>query len=507
MKHKKYLEWILIASSGLVLLIFLWWHYKVGMVRYFDADEYAHMHWAAHILTGKRPFVDFLVFIPPGFQWFLTPAFWSGWGTIQPFLTARFLIFVVFTALAGVSGLLFWEQRRSLAGALLAAALVSFLPLPFDKYLEIRPDNPATLLILLAVFFQIKWMKKGRWLWGAVSGVLYVCSYLVLPKMVPNILVGVGIAAWYVFDEMKRNRKSHPVALWNAVKPFFLGLAVPTTIYILYMFSLGDIPSVIYWLTKLPLEINLLGKYFIMMPTLFFYPNGMYYGQDGYTQGLYVNHAVWIIGLTFGIYRMFTPYLAVPNERVRGELLISLNCFVQVIFFVLFAPLKHAQYLIPIGVFVAWYGADAIISLRKDVSKSLGGAFVFTACFLAGSVFLYNVFVSVNGVKLGWSNTLEFAKLADLYKKIPFSEYVLDLDGRMLYNPDPYYACCNPFGQFAGFLSRPLPDLPQALEKTGTKYIYQGGLERVKTLPWQHQEYIYDRFMPLDGDKTILIRK
>ena len=76
----------------------------------------------------------------------------------------------------------------------------------------------------------------------------------------------------------------------------------------------------------------------------------------------------------------------------------------------------------------------------------------------------------------------------------------------MLYNPDPYYACCIPFGQSAEFLSRPLPDLPKALEDTDTKYIAQGGLYRVNTLPYPWQQYIYGKYKPFNGDNTFLVR-
>jgi len=507
MIKKNYLEWALIGIAGVLLVIFLWWHFNLGMTRYFDADEYAHMHWAAQIVAGRRPFVDFLTFFPPGFHWFLAPAFLIGWGTVQPFLTARFMMFLVFAATVAVAGLLFWEQRRKLFGALLAGAIVSFLPLPFDKYLERRPDLLATLVTLLAIWFQIQWMKHGDRGWAAVTGITYTISYLVLPKMVPNIAVGLLIAGWYVWEQYKKTNQKKPKVIIEIAKPFALGLLAPAIVFLLWTLTLGDFGAVWYSLTKLSVESNMISKYFIMMPTLFFYPNGIYYGENGYTQGLYTNHVVWVIGLLFGIWRLVTPYLTVTKEKVKGEVLIALNFFIQVAFYVQFVPLKHAQYLIPIGVFVGWYVADLVCAVWDRASKHLIAACVFIGLCLAGAVFLYNIFLSVNAVKLTWTNKDDLAKLSDLYSKIPQNEYVLDLDGRMLYARDPYYACCIPFGQFAGFLSRPLPSLPDELEKTGTKYINQGGLERVNTLSGEDQQYVWAHYAPLDGDKTILVRK
>jgi hypothetical protein len=504
---RKYLPFILVGVSVVLGAIFLWWHFKLGMTRYFDADEYAHMHWTAQILMGKRPFVDFLTFFPPGFAWFLSLSFLGVWGTVQPFLNARLMMFFLFAATAGVAALLFWGQRKNLLGAILVVVFVSFLPMPFDKYLEIRPDLLATFVILLATFFQVKWMGTAKSKYAVLTGIFYSVSYLVLPKMVPNIAAGIVVAAWYVLNGKTITSVKDRQAIIAEIKPFALGLIAPAVIFLLWALTLGDFGAVWYSLTALSIESNRISKFFIMMPDLFFYANGIYYGQNGYTMGLYANHVLWVVGLGFGVWRMITPFLTVEKKKVNAEILIALQCFVQVVFYVLLVPLKHAQYLIPIGVFVGYYCADFIVAVWNMAEKRSTFRFLFAGAFLAGAVFLYQTFLSVNEVKLGWTNNQDISKLKELYGKIPQDSYVLDLDGRMLYTKDPYYACCIPFGQFAEFLSRPLPSLPDALEKTGTKYINQGGLERITTLPWTDQQYIYGNYKPMDGDKTIFVRK
>jgi hypothetical protein len=189
-----------------------------------------------------------------------------------------------------------------------------------------------------------------------------------------------------------------------------------------------------------------------------------------------------------------------------AELLVALTAVVQVIFYVSLVPLKHTQYLIPIGVFVAWYAADLIVSVFNKFGKIRYGQMIFAGVFVIGSVFFYQIFIEVNGVKQLWTNTKPLTDIAAIYQRIPVKEPVLDLDGRMLYNPDPYYACCIPFGQFAEFLSRPLPDLPQVLENGKIKYINQGELQRVNTLPWAWQQYIYAHYHSDGGNNAFLIR-
>jgi hypothetical protein len=507
MSMKRYLPYVLIGASVILGVIFLWWHFNLGMTRYFDVDEYAHMHWTAQILMGRRPFVDFLTFFPPGFAWFLTLSFIGGWGTVQPLLSARFLMFLLFAATTGVCALLFWEQRKNFFGAILTIVFISFLPMPFDKYLEIRPDLLATFVILLATLMQVKWMKTGKQKFAVLAGVFYSISYLVLPKMVPNILAGIGIAGWYVLEGKQVQTKIGRQTIFAVLKPFLLGLCAPALLFLLWAVTLGDFSTVWYSLTALSIESNKISKYFIMMPDLFFYPNGIYYGQNGYTNGLYTNHVVWVIGLVFGVWRLLTPFLTVERKKIKAEVLIAVQCFVQVVFYVLLVPLKHAQYLIPIGVFVGYFAADFVSAVWRKTEGNTISRYVFSGVFLFGLVFLYQMFLSVNSVKLGWTNSQDIKRLKEMYAKIPPNTYVLDLDGQTLYDKDPYYACCIPFGQFAEFLSRPLPSLSDALEKTDTKYINQGGLERINTLPWADQKYIYEKFGPLDGDKTLFVRK
>lgn len=243
------------------------------------------------------------------------------------------------------------------------------------------------------------------------------------------------------------------------------------------------------------------------MPDLFFYPNGIFYGSDGWNQGLIVNLIVWVFAIVVGLFRLLSPYLTGDNKNdVLSELLIAGQFLIQVIFYVEIVPLKHTQYLIPIGVFIGWYAADGLGIIWNYTAKKLWGASVYVGLFLILAIYLYQTFISVNAVKLGWDNAKALADITALYQKIPLSEPILDLDGRMLFHPDAYFACCVPFGQSEEFISHPLPSLPSALEQTNTKYINQGELKRVNTLPWNDQQYIYAHFHTLNGNEAILVR-
>ena len=72
MKSQKIFVIIFSFLSGLLLLSFLWWHYQLGLIRYFDADELAYLHWAHNVFLGRVPMLDFLMYVPPTFLYLLS---------------------------------------------------------------------------------------------------------------------------------------------------------------------------------------------------------------------------------------------------------------------------------------------------------------------------------------------------------------------------------------------------------------------------------------------------
>lgn len=479
----------------LLLFNLLWWHWKIGLVRYFDVDEFAHLHWAYHIFIGKKPYIDFLFFFPPVYHWFLAPVFWFGSG-LTPIIAARVLSFAVFGGLVGATIYLFWNLRKS-ALAVFAGAVLAFLPLPFDKFVEIRPDTLATLVSLIGLIFAIKAIDSGKDKDWGIAGFWYSLSVLILTKTVPPALVLIGIFLLWL-----RGKSTGKI---RSVKIFGTGLALPFIIFGLWLLSLGNLDQVIYSLTKLPVEANMISKYFIMLPDLFFYPNAVFYGEGGYNSTLLVNHLVWIVGILMGVYRFFLPYYR-GKKHALEEWAISSTFIVQIISYVLIFPLKHTQYLIPIAVFVAWYSADFLDFVWQLAQKSWQRVYVF-GTIIAISFILYRVNTSVSTIKATFTNTQALQSLAQVYKTIPISEPILDLDGSMIYYPDPYFVCCIPFGQFGPLLSKPLPSLAEVLEDKKVKYIWQGGLKRVGTLQPADQAYISEHYGNWDSEGNMLARK
>lgn len=492
-----------LAVSGLLIFL-LGVRLELSLVRYFDADEMAYLHWAHNVYSGLLPYRDFLQYVPPGFLYILAPVYVFFEGT-SVLMAGRIAAFCIFMAMTGLLFAIFWRARHSKM-AVWAAIMLLFLPVPADKLLEIRPDTLATALALLGLYWHIEALRgtKGYVRW-TMAGFWYGVSLLILPKTLPQIAVaGLVSVLWCVWGDGTRGYKV------RALVQLAAGMGIPAGIFAVWIGVTARswivVMTAVYSLAKLPFEVNRIGEVFGMAPDLFFYPNATYYGQPGWSAGLLANHVVWFIGLMTGCFRLVTPFLPGGRKGVFTELLIAGSLLAQVAVFIYGYPLRHAQYLIPIAVFVSFYAADALFIVRHTLSRLRGGAVIIYAGTLMLIFGMWNSTVSVNTPKFALTNREDIGILERALRTIPKNAYVLDLVGSTLYYKDPYYVCCVPFGQWEPYLSRTLPDLASALEKTGTQYVYQGRLERVNTLSLRDKTYIRTHFSPLAGDSSFLVR-
>lgn len=499
---------ILGIVTGATLLYLLWWKWQLGLNRYFDADELAYLHWAHNVFGGSRPYLDFFFYVPPGFLWFLAPMF-AFFGGIEPLTVSRVIAFGIFVGICIVSGLVLGNLRgfkgiwrNVLWMVLLPGIILSFLPLPADKMLEIRPDNLAILLAMLGMLLQMIALERstknqprsnrGQSLalkWWVGSGVLYGLSLFVLPKTLPQVGVALMVT-------LLSARSSFGMLLAGMVLAF-----VPFGLWtFLQAHTWADFDTIMYSLTTLPLEVNRIGEIFYMQPDLFFYPNATYYGVGGWSRGLMANHAIWLVGLMIGVWRLFTPYVSSHDGKngAGKELLVAGSLVAYIVTFMYGYPLRHAQYLIPIAVFVSLYAADGLLALYNGVQRWRWGGVARAVGYLVLCLCIWQIHSEVNVPKLAWTNAEDKRILQTAVQTIPKDSYVFDLVGATLYFKDPYYVCCLPFGQYDPYLSRPLPPLIDALERTETKYIYEGRLGRIDTLEDVDKSYLYKNFSSYD---------
>ncbi len=488
--------WLQIVFVG-VLLFALWWRFQIGLTRFFDNDEFTHLHWAAAVARGQRPYIDFFTFFTPGFYWLLAPIIKIAEFGVEVFTLTRVAALLIFLGILGSLGYLYGIMRGG-KYVLLPMILLAVLPMPYDKFLEIRPDNLATLLGLLGLIFEIKALLGKKWQWWLWSGMFYSLALIVLVKVLPFVVVGVGVAVVYFFKSLRLSKLPKRL-MW-----FVVGLGLPLLVVSFWLLTLGDWSQVWYSLTRAGVEANQVGRRWVMEPHLFFFPNPYFYGGAGYTKSFLFNHLIWVLGGIIGTVSLFTPWLRGGGNRDRGwaEVLVGGVFFLTVAGYVVYFPLKHAQYLVPIAVFMTFYAAEAVVwmlgRLPAFVKTSagevgwgrLGGAVVF-------GWLLIGVVQETNTVKLGWNSGQQKKEFVALQKLIPRETPVVDLDGRLWFARDAYPICCLSFGEFTQFLTRPPVPLAQALAVKKPHYIFQGETNRFSHLHPQDQVYIRENYQPV----------
>lgn len=462
-----------------ILIYLLFWRFQVAHVRFFDADEFSYMHWAAQVARGERMYTDFFSYFTPGFMWAFAPIFWIAGRSAAVFTVGRTFSFAIFLGVLGALGLL-WGLTRGWKWTLLPVVILAFLPMPYDKFLEIRPDNLATMLGVIGVIGEIRGLQTKKNMWWFLSGLFYSASLFVLAKTLPMAAVGAGIALLF------SPKKFHY---------FLSGLAGPWIVFFGWHAAAGNGAAALYSLTKLPFEVYKSAATIAMEAHLFFYPNASFYGGTGHTitAGLLTNHALWILAICVGAYR-----LVVPKEHIRTELLVALTFFTLVYGYVKYFPAKHSQYLIPIAVFVAYYAADGL-SLFFDWLARVGGYESLAIVLVGFSYLLGSVTGQVNAPKLLSTNAAQLTDLSRLTQTIPPASRVVDFEGRMVFWPEGYPVCCVSPDTTLAFVTRPPLPLAEYLKLHAADYIWDGDSGRLAELTPENLAYVHDHFTPVAG--------
>ncbi len=470
-----------------VLMYLLYWSFQVSQTRFFDVDEFSYMHWTAAVARGEHMYTDFFSYFTPGFMWVFAPIFWIYGMSVNVFSAARVVSYVIFLGILGSLGYL-WGETRGWKWALLPAIILAFLPMPYDKFLEIRPDNLATLLALVGVIGEIRGIREKKNIWWMVSGFAYGVSLFILVKTLPFVFVGAIVAAFS-----------------KKLRVFVLPIIVPWLLYFLGAAIAGNFGVVWYSLTRLPMEVYKTAVNYPMIPSLFFYPNADFYGGIGLTPGLLVNHAIWILGVLTATYSLVMPFRQ-GREKARVELLIAGICFVSIFLYVKYYPLKHSQYLIPIAVFVSYYAGDALAHFFDWLERA--GGYASMMLVLAGFVYLVvTVTHEVNAPKLWATNRPQMAELATMIHTIPLDARVVDLEGRMVFWQDGYPVSGLPFDAFLSYVSRRPPTLSQYLSVHPAEYMYEGDSNRFITFTADNAAYIKDNYVAVAGFGGRLLKR
>lgn len=479
--------------AGIIYFLFL--RFQLGLTRYFDIDEFAHLHWGYSLYAGEKPYTDFFYLFPPFFLYPIAFIYSIFGRTITSIVQARVLMFLVFCATSLVFYLLVRKIRNSFF-ALFSLLLFVFLPLPSDKMLEIRPDNPGALLNLLAIYFFVKGVYGYR-KYYFFSGLCYMTALAFVPKtiffLIPPILI-------LLFSEFHLIRKG--LTRKSPLFIFILGFLPIIVLILLLLMSFGNPLFGIYSMTTLSaISTKTLGAKYFLMPNMFFYTSDAYYGVAGYNLPYFINLIIYISTSIYVLFK-FISSLSIEDRRKRiTEFLTASSFVISLIAFIKIYPLKHVQYLIPIAPFVAFYFTDLVFKLLLPLKKA-GMVFLLliTCLVVTGGAQMYRE-------KLKWGNRQTLDNIAKVWSAVPATEKIFDLTGETVFYKNGSYFCCVPYGQYIEALTFYKSTIDSEMKKRKTNYVFVGWSDRLNVIPSKDKIYIENNFKNFFPDGSLMIRK
>ncbi len=209
--------------------------------RYFDPDEFQHLHGAYSISQGMVPYKDYYEHHTPWLHYILRWLF-PIWGTSLTTIFAARALMLVFTV-----GILYLTYRlgKQLYGknvGLISTLLLAYILIFLEKTLEIRPDLPEVLCWLAGLIALIHGIRNDQPRWYLLSGLALGGAVMFTQKALFGI-AGVFVAmAWMHID----HRFTLP---WRRQGKFTLlfiaGLAVPIVLTMLFFLVQGGLTAFI----------------------------------------------------------------------------------------------------------------------------------------------------------------------------------------------------------------------------------------------------------------------
>lgn len=456
-----------ILNIGLLLIFvgLLLARLHVAYVRYFDPDEFAHMHWAYLLTIGKLPYKDFFYYLLPLYQFFMTPIFFLR-ASSDVIIVARVWQYFLYVVNAV---LIYRISSKALSNrhiGLLAAVIFAAFPMTFDKTIDIRPDMLMILFYLLSVDII---MRADAW--DIKRSLLLGFSIAISGLSLPKIVFAVPALVFLLFA--RKNKPSMNHVLWMIV-----GAAVPVIFLLEYLILNNILSQAIVSIMKDSVAVNAGKTPFSPWKALSPWPL-VYVEKGGPSFPWQVNSVIWYTAIAGCI-------LTLIKKPLYG--IFNVLFFAGAICFLFLFPAPYLQYFLPLSIFASILAATVISFLhtiiRATIKNKTATDIVYFA-IVAGIVSCLVVsFDTQYRIRVRDSNTNaeQTGVITDLLRISKPDETVYDMIGSYVFRPDAYYFCCHPYGEFANTVSVGPGPLRTSLVSNKTRYII---LDRTGMSLWQ----------------------
>lgn len=511
---------VLITAIVVVSLMRL----ALAVTRYFDADEFAHLHWSYLLTQGFMPYRDFFMNFTPLFNWFLALLFALP-ASPTILIAARLIQWLIFGGIALCVGLLGLRTKLSPQSIFLAVLTFLVFPITLDKTIEVRADSLMTLLFLSSVLVAYaigRFGRRGAW----ASGFLAAFSVLLLTKaiiLIPALLV-------VLILEIRGAKNWKTLLVW-----WIIGTLTPVIAFLTLMAWQGILPAAMTQIIAGSIAIKQGEGAFSPFLPLGSYPI-IYDGVGGaLTYPWVVSTICWVLaglglmkllwdGRPFGVFAALflggsivglflfpTPYVQyfIPATAVASVLVgYVINDSVEKAARMTFlrstegSPLSALQRLRFFGGEPSLSEEESnrndTISGRRASPKKASYALLLVISLLLSSFFLQYR----QRTAPGSDNTEQLQVIRDVLTATRPDETIYDMVGSYVFRPDGHPICCNEYARFGRFLPFPVPSLAEMLVTRRTKFIVLDRLGKSLWLPTPEDlTFVVSNYLPTSYNK------
>ena len=191
--------------------------------RWFDHDEFEHIHSAWYVAEGFVPYRDFFQVHHPLWWYVLAPVlFLLGYST-QTVVALRVVMFGLTLGIGATTYLIARQVTASRNNALLSVVLLLSMVMFLEKSVEIRPDVPQVLLGLVSVYFLVCFLQTREDKHLVLAGLTASFSFLFLQKTIWLLAAYAVILCWGLIRR---------AISFKSVLCFAVSLSVPILLFI-----------------------------------------------------------------------------------------------------------------------------------------------------------------------------------------------------------------------------------------------------------------------------------
>jgi hypothetical protein len=459
-------RYVITAGFLIAIAFMLLLRLHLGIVRFFDPDEFAHIHWAWLIASGHAPYRDFFFYILPIFQWLLVPIFLFA-PSVKLVMATRMVAFVIYVILLFVVYRITKQVTGRTNTSLLAMVLFAGFPMTIDKTIDVRPDTLMTLLYFFGVSRLLRRNPLER-KEDAADADLFFASIAISLSMLVMLKIVFAIPAIIFLYIMKLIDTKGKGILF-----IILGGIVPVLILVSILAHDNLIPLAYRALTVDAWVVNNGKEPFSLIATLSPWPL-VYIARAGISVPWITNTVLWgcmVLGLC----------ILIIKKRVPG--FFSLLFLISSIAFLIKFPVPYVQYFIPVSVVASLGAAVAVIGLADTADAAvlwLTKKLRIPHLMPVGSILMllvagfvsYSMYVQYTD-RLGSQGSLHEQQtvISDILRITKPDEPVYDMNGSYVFRPDGYYICCHPYNEFLHRFTRYIGPLKKSLLQTKTKFL------------------------------------